>query len=155
MANWKNQWFDTKYNIKNFYEITFLIISKICIKSRKIVCQISTYAYFNFRLNLKNVKHFYQFLLILFHIFLLKSINILFYIFIFVIYIINRLIIRAIKPTIFNTFVVSFVSFELNVFVAIFLASYIIITEIPRTINSIIINIILVILINFLPYVHF
>ena len=34
--------FDTKYKIKNFFEITFFIISKLCIKSRKIVCQIAT-----------------------------------------------------------------------------------------------------------------
>ena len=34
--------FDTKYKIKNFFEITFSIISKLQVKSRKIVCQIST-----------------------------------------------------------------------------------------------------------------
>lgn len=64
-----------------------------------------------------------------------------FYIFIFVIYIISRLIINMIKPTIFNILVVSFVSLVLNAFVAIFRASYIMTTEIPSTINSIVISI--------------
>ena len=45
-----------------------------------------------------------------------------------IVYIIPSPINKIINPTIFNIFVVSFVSFELNIFVAIFLASYIIIT---------------------------
>ena len=34
--------FDTKYKIKNFFEITFSIISKLQVKSRKIVRQNAT-----------------------------------------------------------------------------------------------------------------
>ena len=41
--------FDTNYKIKNYYEITFPIISELYIKSRKIDRQISTsFAHFQF-----------------------------------------------------------------------------------------------------------